>query len=175
MKKNSKQERLTKQCCQKKNIVGGLFRIQASGIVQESELEASMTIQSSHASRVIVEREGSIDPDSLEPVSSSEPVALCLYSFLQAWFGRRVQSFHHKLTACSEEKSSGGGPSTLRSSRVLSFRLVRRSVLIMFMIEKALSTVLLVKGRLNNSSLSKITVGHFRASGAVKILYHTFL
>ena len=61
MKKNTKQERLTKQCCQKKNSEGGggggwLFRIQASGIVQESELEASMTIQSSHASRVIDEK-----------------------------------------------------------------------------------------------------------------------
>ena len=54
MKKNTKQERLTNNVAKKRNS-GGLFRIQASGIVQESELEESMIIQSSHASRVIVE------------------------------------------------------------------------------------------------------------------------
>ena len=145
-------------------------------ISEESESVSPLN-QLSQSSSVNASKLSSSDSDVLSASLEVEHF-WTLYCFLVLCLGLLdMVSVHHKSIACTAEKSSSSGPSTVmskRSLRVEVFRLVQRSVLINFKAENVLSMWPFEKGKLKMSSQIKRILAHLPESGATNNLYHIF-
>ena len=129
--------------------------------------------QSSQTESEVAEAEVSaslVSDDEIEDDAAESDLGL--YGFRGFWLTLLVvqQSSHQSRIASSALNSCKEGPSTCisrRSESVLVFKLVLRSVLTIFRVEKILSTLALEKGKLNNNSANMRIFGHLSASGTV--------
>ena len=118
----------------------------------------SNSVSVNQSSQRVRDTSDTVSASVLSMVSAS--TTLFQYSFLGPWFGLRVWSAHQSCTAWSAEKPLSDGTSTLisiKSSRLSEVNAVQRSVLIIFMAENVLSTLLLVKGRENSRVSDQIS------------------